>query len=185
MNECSQEDIILRPSESESKSGIIAAIWPLVFCVIVFFSVPDWLEFSGIIYFVATLVLLFSIYQLVVALKTFQPGNTFMRITANGFRYRSPGNSCELSWHAVSRFLVEDDEVLGSDRYTKNIRFIRVQRLYVVTLNGQDKLSIDYTFGYEALDLAVLLSRRMAKSLDLSSYQHLVTVVDMKRGKPI
>ena len=183
MDDSSQGDIILRPSKIESNIRAVEAVWPIVFCIIVLFSVPSLFEFSRAIYFVVTLFLLFFVYQFSVTLNTFRPGNTFMRITSKGFYYRSPGNAYELSWDAVSKFVIEDDEVLRSDGL-QNIVFRRIQRLYVVPLNEQEKLSIDYTFNYEALDLAVLLSRKMAKSLELPSYQHLLTVVDLKRGKP-
>lgn len=178
------QDIIHRPSESESNIANIAAVLPIVFCIIVLFNVPSWFDFSGAVYFVVTLILILCTLRLMVTLRSYQPGNTFMRITSNGFCDRSLGNSYELSWDAISKFLVEDDEVLGSDSF-QNIVLRRVQRLYVITLNNQVKLSIDCTFNYEALDLAVLLSRKMAKSLDLPSYQYLLTVVDMKRGNPI
>lgn len=184
MDDSSQGDIILRPSKRESNFRAVLAVGRIVFFTIALFNVPSRLEFSRVIYFVLTLALVCCVYQFIVALNTFRAGNTFMRITSNGFHYRGSGNSYELSWDAVSKFLVEDDEVLGVDSLNR-IRFGRVQRLYVMTPNEQEKLFIDYTFDYEALDLAVLLSRKMAKSLELPSYQHLLTVVDLKRGKPV
>ena len=184
MDDSSQGDIILRPSQSESNFSAVLAVGRIVFFTIALFNVPSRLEFSRVIYFFLTLALIYCVYRFSVTLNTFRPGNTFMRITSNGFRYRSSGDSYELSWDAISKFVVEDDEVLGFDSRNM-IRFGRVQRLYVITLNEQEKLFIDYTFDYEALDLAVLLSRKMAKSLELPSYQHLLTVVDLKRGKPV
>ena len=184
MDDSSQGDIILRPSESEFNFRAVLAVGRIAFLTIALFNIPRQLEFSRVIYFVVTLALVYSVYQFIAALNTFRPGNTFMRVTSNGFLYRSSGNSYELSWDEISKFVVEDDEVLGSDSFN-NIRFGRVQRLYVMTLNEQEKLPIDYTFDYEALDLAILLSRKMAKSLELPSYQKLFTVVDLRRGKPV
>ena len=173
---------MLQPSSNEILAVHFARAYPIVFIIIILFNIPRWSPDAEAVYFFGGIALVYCVYRLITLSINKKPEKVFMRITSHGFRYRSLENSYEHSWSDVGEFLVEKDVVWIN---TISHRRGDVKRFYVITKDDKEKLYLDHAFNYDPLDLAIATARKMCKSLNLSSEQGLLTVVNMKFGKEI
>ena len=178
-NELNQEDIILHLSTRENIFLLIRWLWPMVFVIVILINFPSYEPSARIVYLLGGGAIAFCLYKAFSSIKTIESGKIFMKLTSDSLYYQDEARKHYIPWTNISEFLVENNEV--RDQNTTR----RMELLYVITKDNQEKLQIRYYFGYDNLGLAVLMSRKMGQSLNLPSDQDLLRVVDLRFGKPI
>ena len=178
-NEFKQEDIILHLSTVENIGIFLRWLWPMGIVIAILMNYPSYEPSAGIVYLLGGGAIAFCLYKTFNSLKTLNSGKIFMKLTSDSLYYQDEARKYDIPWTNIREFLVENIE----KRTTRGIS--KSESLYIITKDNDDKLQIEYYFGYDNLGLAVLMSRKMGESLNSPSDQDLVRVVNLQLNKPM
>ena len=178
-NKLKQEDIILHLSTVENIGLFLRWLWPMGIVIAILMNYPSYQPFAGIVYLLGGGAIAFCLYKAFNSLKTLKSGKIFMKLTSDSLYYQDEDREYDIPWANISEFLVENIEKRTSRNISKS------ESLYIITKDNDDRLKIEYYFGYDNLGLADLISRKMGQSLNLPSDQDLVRVVNLQLNKPM
>ena len=178
-NKLKQEDIVLHLSTVENIGLFLRWLWPMGIVIAILINYPSYEPSAGIVYLLGGGAIAFCLYKTFNSIKTLKSGKIFMKMTSDSLYYQDEAGKYDIPWTSISEFLVENIEKRTSRGISKS------ESLYIITKDNDDKLQIEYFFGYDNLGLADLMSRRMGQSLNLPSDQDLVRVVNLQLNKPM
>ena len=178
-NEFKQEDIILHLSTVENIGIFLRWLWPMGIVIAILMNYPSYEPSAGIVYLLGGGAIAFCVYKTLNSLKTLKSGKIYLKLTSDSLYYQDEARKYDIPWTNIREFLVENIE----KRTTRGIS--KSESLYIITKDNDDKLQIEYYFGYDNLGLAVLMSRKMGESLNSPSDQDLVRVVNLQLNKPM
>lgn len=178
-DELNKEDTILKLSTVENIGLVLRWLWPMGVSMAILINYPSYEPSAGFVYLLGGGVIAFCLYKIVTGVEVMKSGKIYMKLTSDSVHYYDENNAYVIPWTNIKEFLVRNNEVRSSRGISRR------ESLYIITKDHKEKLRIDYYFGYNNFDLAILMSRKMRQVLNVPFSRELVRTEELQNGKPL